>query len=95
MGLCRHWDWENLSEKENPLDFVLPYLGASGLQGSISGDHQFGFDTASLSSALQRKDGVLHINSQLTLTIGLSIQVLDLSSRRSLAQLTKTAQCQI
>jgi SAM-dependent methyltransferase len=43
------WDWAMLdSAAGSRLDYILPYLGASSLQGHLAGDHQFGFDEASL-----------------------------------------------
>lgn len=59
FGLVRkewqHWDWAALdSLNGSTLDYILPYLGASSIQGHLSGDHQFGFDESALRALLSR-----------------------------------------
>jgi SAM-dependent methyltransferase len=51
-----HWNWEALdSTSGSRLDYILPYLGASSLQGHLSGDHQFGFDEMALKALMVRE----------------------------------------
>lgn len=61
MGLCLNrlldaWKILHLAALDSlngsSLDYILPYLGASSIQGHLAGDHQFGFDEASMRALL-------------------------------------------